>query len=115
MSPSFPLEKSLPAARHDVYSFWSPYDAFFLGFGTSLFGTADGVTGKSAGLVGFARSKDTESVSPKPKDFSVTAKLQEVRWDPSMISSWHVGDHSGTSMPPFIRKYVLPLLATDQT
>jgi hypothetical protein len=98
----------------------------FLGLGTSLFGTADGVRGKSAGLVGFAARLETESVpeecllaklsearSIKPDSTSITPRLREVRWSPSMISSLNVGDHSGTSMPPFIRRYVMPLLSPE--
>ena len=54
VSPDFPLSEAMAASRQDVYSFWSPNDFVFLGWGTSLFGTADGVAGKSAGLIGFA-------------------------------------------------------------
>ena len=100
VSPVFPLHEALPAARQDVYSFWSPNDLFWLGLGTSMFGTADGVRGNSAGLVGFSTKQPT-------------AKLREVKWDRSMISSFHVGTHSGTSMPRFIRRYVMPLLLPD--
>jgi hypothetical protein len=100
VSPVFPLDEALPAARQDVYSFWSPNDVFWLGWGTSLFGTADGVRGNSAGLVGFHTTQST-------------TKLREVKWDPSMISSFHMGTHSGTSMPRFIRNYVMPLLRAD--
>lgn len=103
VSPGFPLEKSLRAARSDVYSFWSPRDLFFLGLGTSIFGTADGVKGKSAGLVGFAQ--------PQALEYDADcAKMVEVEWNASMLSCWHVGDHAGTSMPPFIQRYVIPLL-----
>lgn len=103
VSPGFPLEKSLRAARSDVYSFWSPRDLFFLGLGTSIFGTADGVKGKSAGLVGFAQ--------PQAREYDADcAKMVEVEWNASMLSCWHVGDHAGTSMPPFIQRYVIPLL-----
>jgi pimeloyl-ACP methyl ester carboxylesterase len=100
VSPAFPLHEALPAARQDVYSFWSPNDFFWLGLGTSLFGTADGVRGNSAGLVGFKAKRPD-------------AKLREIKWDRSMISSFHVGTHSGTSMPRFIRRYVMPLLSPD--
>jgi hypothetical protein len=137
VSPVFPLDDALRAARQDVYSFWSPADVFFLDWGTSLFGTADGVYGRSAGLVGFARNRQNGQLSeqlpeqlpeqpseqlsellsgqlsePLPEPVG-TARLCEVKWAPSMISSLHVGDHSGTSMPPFIRKYVMPLLSPD--
>lgn len=102
VSPTFPLDPVLDSVRKDVVSFWSPNDHFYLGWGTSTFGTADGVFCKGAGLIGF--------------DLSTTAdgsKLRQVKWDPSMMLSLHFGDHSGNSMPPFVRKYVLPLLMED--
>jgi pimeloyl-ACP methyl ester carboxylesterase len=108
VSPGFPLEGSLKAARRDVYSFWSPRDLFFLGLGTSLFGTADGVKGKSAGLVGFEPRKEHQSGGGG-------AKMVEIEWEPRMLSCWHVGDHAGTSMPRFIKRYVMPLLEKSDT
>jgi pimeloyl-ACP methyl ester carboxylesterase len=99
VSPVFPIDQALPAVRREIVSFWSPYDLFYLGLGTSLFGTADGVVGKSAGLVGFSHSGDH--------------KLRQVKWEPSMIRSLNPGTHFGTSMPPFINRFVLPLLKTE--
>jgi hypothetical protein len=105
VSPTFPLVDALRAVRSDLVNFWSPNDLFFLGLGTSLFGTADGVFGKSAGLTGFAhRVADDEEVVPE------YAKLRQIKWDPSMIRFLHLGTHSGNSMPPFVDKYIVPLL-----
>jgi hypothetical protein len=132
VSPVFPLDEALPAARQDVYSFWSPNDVFWLGWGTSLFGTADGVRGNSAGLVGFSTKQPAseqpttnqpttnqpttnQPITNRPTTDQPITKLLEVKWDPSMISSFHVGTHSGTSMPRFIRKYVMPLLSPDKS
>jgi len=99
VSPSFNLEQVLHAVRRDLVSFWSPLDLLFLGWGTMLFGTADGVFGKSAGLTGFKTNGDP------------IEKLKQIKWQPAMMRTFNFGDHWGTSMPPFIRQYVLPLLA----
>lgn len=103
ISPDFDLSKALAATKQGLYSFWSPHDHFWLGLGTSLFGTADGVFCRSAGLTGFTRP-DESSNNPH------YVKLQEIEWVPSMLLQGHLGGHPGNSMPPFLRKYVLPLL-----
>jgi len=103
VSPQFPLEKALRAVRRDLVSYWSPLDLFYLALGTSLFGTADGVYGKSAGLIGFAEPQG-DQLDANYK------KLRQVKWEPSMIRFLHPGTHFGTSMPPFIRTFVCSLL-----
>jgi hypothetical protein len=139
VSPTFPLVDALRAVRTDLINFWSPNDLFFLGLGTSLFGTADGVFCKSAGLIGFALKNGNSAVSSPvltsdglssggvasesvarsglpsagvanddvSKEY---AKLRQIKWDPSMIKFLHLGTHSGNSMPPFVNKYIVPLL-----
>lgn len=97
VSPTYDLATSSQAVRRNIYSFHSPYDLFWLGIGTSLFGTADGVRTRAAGCVGF------NCAAPVPK-------LIEIPWLPKMMLSLNFGDHSGTSMLPFLVKYVLPLL-----
>jgi alpha-beta hydrolase superfamily lysophospholipase len=107
VSPQFPLSRALRAIRRDLVSFWSPIDLFWLGLGTSVFGTADGVSCKAAGLVGFKIPSEQEL----SKEYS---KLRQIRWEPSMARLMHLGGHSGNSMPPFLRKHVVPLLAPDR-
>jgi alpha-beta hydrolase superfamily lysophospholipase len=104
ISPEFDLSRALGATKQELYSFWSPHDHFWLGLGTSLFGTADGVTCRAAGLTGFKRPDD-------PRQNSQYEKLKEIEWTPSMLLLGHLGGHPGNSMPPFIRKYILPLLS----
>jgi len=107
VSPQFPLAGALRAIRGELVSFWSPIDLFWLGLGTSIFGTADGVPCKAAGLVGFKIPSEQEL----SEEYS---KLRQVRWEPSMARLLHLGGHSGNSMPPFVRKHVIPLLAPDR-
>jgi pimeloyl-ACP methyl ester carboxylesterase len=105
VSPQFPLSDALRAVRHELVSFWSPIDLFFLGFGTSVFGTADGVHTRGAGLVGFRIPEDGAATEAE------YSKLRQIKWDPSMIKLMHLGDHSGNSMPPFVRRHIVPLLS----
>ncbi|HEY9774075.1 MAG TPA: alpha/beta hydrolase [Planktothrix sp.] len=101
VSPGFDLSNALRACKQELINFWSPNDHFFLNLGTSLFGTADGIKGKGAGLVGFDIPK--ESVEEY-------AKLRQIKWEPSMMKLLHMGDHAGNSMPPFVDKHIVPLL-----
>lgn len=103
VSPTFPLADALRAVRGDAISFCSSKDVLFLHVGTSLFGTADGIKGKGAGLRGFSR----------PTEYALAAqyaKLHEIHWEPSMMKLMHFGDHSGNSMPLFVQRFILPLL-----
>lgn len=103
VSPKYPLLPVLKAVRQDVVSFWSPHDTFYLGWGTSTFGTADGIFGKGAGLTGF-------DVPDQHEEIHHYAKLRQIKWQPQMRRYLHFGDHSGNSMPPFVKEFVLPLL-----
>ena len=103
VSPAYPLSQSLRAVKGDVISFCSAKDVLFLHLGTSLFGTADGINCVGAGLRGFSKPTEESIVS----EYS---KLHEIHWEPSMMKLGHFGDHSGNSMPPFVNRYILPLL-----
>lgn len=97
VSPQYDLTMPLNAVKGKMYSFNSKFDLFFLVLGTSLFGTPDGIKTKAAGCVGFRGASDY-------------AKLREIVWTPEMITTLHFGEHFGTSMQPWLVKYVLPLL-----
>jgi pimeloyl-ACP methyl ester carboxylesterase len=105
VSPNYDLVPALRAVRIDVVSFWSPKDKFILGFGTSMFGTADGVMGESAGLIGF-RMPELNCDA----DRALYRKLRQIEWDESMRKTYNYGTHIGTSMPLFVRQYVAPLV-----
>jgi pimeloyl-ACP methyl ester carboxylesterase len=105
VSPDYDLVPALRAVRVEVVSFWSPKDKFILGFGTSMFGTADGVMGNGAGLIGF-RTPEQRCAA----DLAQYRKLRQVEWDESMRKTYNYGTHIGTSMPLFVRQYVAPLV-----
>ncbi|MBC7999081.1 MAG: alpha/beta hydrolase [Leptolyngbya sp.] len=109
VSKDFVLVDALKAVKNEMVSFWSPIDLFFLGLGTSVFGTADGIRGKGAGVCGFQLPADLSA----SEDYS---KLRQIKWTPSMARCGHFGDHWGNSMPPFVDRYIVPLfLENSQT
>jgi pimeloyl-ACP methyl ester carboxylesterase len=105
VSPDYDLAPALCAVRTELVSFWSPRDKLILGLGTSVFGTADGVMGQSAGLVGF-RIPETDDI----ETLSQYRKVRQVEWDTAMRKTYNFGTHIGTSMPQFVRIYVVPLV-----
>lgn len=109
LSPGYDLAPALRNVRGDVVVHWSPYDLFFLGLGTGVFGTSDRIRGRGAGLVGFR----TPSPGDDPERLSAYRKLRQVRWSPSMSLTGYFGGHLGPDSPRFLAKYVVPLLRVE--
>jgi hypothetical protein len=110
LSPGYDLSRALRAVRREAVVFWSPFDIFVLGLGTSLLGTIDRVFTRSAGLVGFRVPPQSQEDATAA---SAYAKLRQVRWQPEMAASAHFGGHVGPDSPFFLKKYVVPLLRVD--
>jgi hypothetical protein len=105
VSPEYRLTPALRAVKEKVFAFWSPNDAFILGLGTTLFGTADGAYSPSAGMIGFKTPmQDGSDVATSYK------KLQQIKWQPHMLMTLNFGDHQGSVMVPFLHNHVVPLL-----
>jgi pimeloyl-ACP methyl ester carboxylesterase len=111
LSPRYDLTAALCAVRREVVVYWSPLDVVFLGAGTRLFGTIDGVRTRGAGLVGFAVPGHDEPDADRRRQYE---KLRQVRWRPRMAKLGHLGGHFGSDQPRFLRAYVVPLLRADQ-
>jgi hypothetical protein len=105
VSTNYDLRPALRATRREVVSFHSCYDWLVLGFGTTEFGTADRVHGRSAGLYGFTKPAD-----PSAEDEALYLRLVQVPWSPGMIGGLNLGGHQGTSMPGFLKREVAPWL-----
>jgi hypothetical protein len=108
ISPGYDLSPALRAVEKKMFCFYSNHDRVYLSLGTSMFGTSDGVRGKSAGCVGFLAPADE---SAEPEQYS---KLEQVPWHPSMLARLHIGMHLGNSMLPWLLKYVVPVLRYDE-
>jgi len=107
VSPEYSLTPALRAVKDKLFAFWSPNDAFILGLGTTIFGTADGAHRRSAGMIGF---KAPHPQTSDGETLSLYAKLQQIKWQPSMVLTLNCGDHQGSVMVPFLHSHVVPLL-----
>ena len=110
LSPGYDLSAALRAVRRELVVFWSPWDVVVLGLGTTLFGTVDRVKSASAGMVGFREPAGLDDL-----ERSQYEKLRQVKWRPGMARTWYFGGHVGPDSPPFLRKYVVPLLIEETT
>jgi len=105
VSANFDLRPALRATRNEVVSFHSCCDWLVLGLGTTEFGTADRVHGKSAGLYGFVKPADMSA-----EDAALFRRLVQVPWSIDMMTGLNLGGHQGTSMPGFLKREVAPWL-----
>jgi Serine aminopeptidase, S33 len=105
LAPTYDLRPALRATKHEIVSFYSPYDQLVLNWGTRQFGTIDRYYGASAGLRGFVIPPDLGAL-----DRALYDRLVQVKWSPAMILEGHLGIHIGTSMPAFVAKEVAPWL-----
>jgi hypothetical protein len=105
VAPTYDLRPALRATKHEIVSFYSPYDQLVLNWGTRQFGTIDRYYGASAGLHGFMILPDLSA-----SDYALYDRLVQVKWNPAMILEGHLGIHIGTSMPAFVAKEVAPWL-----
>jgi len=107
VSPGFDLKPALRAVERCTILV-SPRDYVILGLGTTLFGTSDRISGKSAGMVGFAGMGDLPRGSRADYD-----RCRQVRWDASLRRDGNFGGHAGWIAPAFLRRYLLRLLDGD--
>lgn len=95
MSPEYDTALAASKCAHGLVSIGGPGDFFFLGLGTTLFGTSDRVHTPSAGWVGWHHH---------PLGFS------EVRWHPSWVRHGYFGNHTSSSARAYIERVVAPLI-----
>jgi hypothetical protein len=105
VSPRYDLRPALLATKQEIVAFYSPLDQLVLNWGTSEFGTIDRFYGPSAGLKGFVVPTGLSHA-----DQLLYRRLVQLPWNPKMILEGNTGGHSGSSMPGFIKKEVVPWL-----
>jgi pimeloyl-ACP methyl ester carboxylesterase len=103
LSADYDLRPALRGVRCGLDVFCSERDWFYLGLGTSLFGTADRQWGAASGRVGFRPTICTT------EDMLLFGKLQQHPWHPSLAWTGNLGGHYGGYQPNFLHSYVLPL------
>jgi pimeloyl-ACP methyl ester carboxylesterase len=110
VSAKHDLRPALASACRGIDVFYSGHDWACLGLGTLLAGTTDRCwTRAAAGKVGF------QPICNSPEDEALYAKLRQYPWDPSLTWAGHRGGHYGAHQPRFLRAFVLPLLAPQQS
>lgn len=107
LSRRYNLRPALSQVTRGIVNVHSSNDWAFLGVGTTLAGTMDGLHETSAGKEGFT------VFTPAPKIYD---KLIEIGWSQEMIASGNFGDHITGAGAWFVKKYVAPwVLKTSWT
>ena len=107
VSPRFDISTALKKVERGVWNFHSCFDLFFVGIGTTIFGTIDGWHMPSAGMLGFRRSPDAE-----PGTFP---EFVQTRYHPRMISDFNLGGHFGCVHRVFVAEHVAKVIARNET
>jgi pimeloyl-ACP methyl ester carboxylesterase len=109
VAPDYDLRPALRATRGEIVSFHSEIDYFWLGWGTSQFGTTDRYYGSAAGRVGFVVPENLSE-----KDRELYGRLVQKSWQPCLVLQHHGGLHVSTIMPDFLAKHVAPWLQAER-
>ncbi len=99
LAPEYDLSRALPRCHFGLVSFYSPRDRFFLGIGTSLFGTIDRKNTDSAGRVGFLDADGQLQTSPK---------IEQIEWTSEWLKLGHWGGHLGWLARDWARDILAP-------
>ncbi|MBN2211711.1 MAG: alpha/beta hydrolase [Sedimentisphaerales bacterium] len=103
VSPDYDLTPALRRLDGQMIHYYSDWDIFILGLGTSVFGTIDRKFTASAGQKGF----DLEQAVSDP---ALRGKLLQCKWTPEQIASGHFGEHFGIGFYGWNKDYVAPHL-----
>lgn len=100
IDPAFDLPSVEEHVETTIWNVSSFLDCLFVGIGTVIFGTIDGVHTISAGCCGFRKS--------------ATRKLREMPYRFGMFPSFHFAGHFGCVNRRFVERYIAPLLRDEE-
>lgn len=100
IDPAFDLASVEDRVETAIWNITSYLDCLFVGIGTVVFGTIDGVHTVSAGCWGFQKS--------------TTRKLREMPYRFAMLPSFHFAGHFGCVNRRFVERYIAPLLRDEE-
>ena len=86
ISPTYDLTGALKNIQGDLVNFYSPYDWFMLGLGTSVFGTIDSEHVAAAGQTGFDLDEAVSEDVLRPK-------VKQHEWSLEALRHGHLGGH----------------------
>lgn len=95
ISPDHDLHAAAARCRRSLISVGGPGDVFYLGIGTTVFGTSNRVHAPSAGWIGWHHH------SPQ---------FTEVRWHPSWLRHGYLGNHVTSAASGFVERVIAPYL-----
>lgn len=94
-SPDYDISLATSKCAAGMTSIGGPGDFFFLGLGTTLFGTSNRVHSPSAGWIGWHHH---------PPGF------REVRWHPDWVRYGYFSNHTSSSSRNFVERLIVPML-----
>jgi hypothetical protein len=97
VSPCYDLRGALRATRCEIVSYYSCLDRVILHWGTTRFGTIDGVHCPGAGMRGFQPPSDLDD-----EERAMYGRLVQIHWKPAMLLLGYFGMHSCNSLPLFL-------------
>ncbi|HKQ47884.1 MAG TPA: hypothetical protein VJZ71_07445 [Phycisphaerae bacterium] len=97
ISPDYDITCATSRCASGLVSIGGPGDFFFLGVGTTLFGTSNRVHSPSAGWIGWHHHP---------------AGFREVRWHPRWLRYGYFSNHTSSSSQALIQYVVAPLLTS---
>lgn len=95
ISPDHDLHAATAKCRRALISVGGPGDYFYLGFGTTVFGTSDRVHSPSAGWIGWHHHPE---------------RFKELRWHPAWVRHGYLGNHVTTASVAFSERVIAPLM-----
>ena len=104
LSPKYPMRQAVSRTERGIWNFCSHGDLLFLGIGTLLCGTTEGLHCVSAGNVGFSKQVVQDSI------VSNKAQLRNVPYQWHMLKTGHWGGHLSVAVPQFVAGHVAPLV-----
>lgn len=108
VSREFDVRPATRRVEMPIISYHSRFDLFFVGLGTTVFGTMDGKHACAAGAFGFC--------GPANDEAAATGRLQQVPWQSRMLKRFNPGDHFGCMHRVFIAEEIAPLIrCTEQS
>jgi len=108
LSPWFRLHSALQHTERGLWNYSAHGDLFFVGIGTTVFGTCDGRHSPAAGLVGFHPSalEDCDPADSPP--------LRQMWFHWRMLRDFNLAGHLSCVNPRFVSNWIAPILLADE-
>lgn len=117
LSRQFDYSPAMQRTERGIWNFHSIGDLWFLGVGTTVFGSCDGPRGLAAGCLGFLPAEQqtpVDSVAGNANAESTAApRLTQIPYSLQMAQQFNLGGHFGCVHRVFIAETIAPIIAGD--